>query len=294
MKILHLLQNSLPLISGSTIRSKYIFKYQKKFSKIFVLTSFQFKRKNYLDIIDNVPYYRIDRRIAFLLRKYLIFINRLSEILYKFFNIDIENKFLYLLISIFMKYYIKKLVKFYKIDIIHQHTHYRVGRYALKVAKKQKIPFIYEVRGFLEENFIADIKYRKNFDLKLINYDYNKTKTNETNLMKKSDLIITLSDSMKKELIKRNIKEEKIKIIPNCADTDLLKPVRTNLRLKNDLKLNGKFVIGYIGQLRWYEGIDILIRSISFILKEIQNIRIILIGRIDKNYLKYLKNYQGN
>ncbi len=39
MLILHLLQNSLPKISGSTIRTKYIFKYQKKFVRIIALTS---------------------------------------------------------------------------------------------------------------------------------------------------------------------------------------------------------------------------------------------------------------
>ena len=289
MKVLHLLQNSLPLISGSTIRSKYIFKYQKKFSKIFVLTSFLFKSKKNLEIIGNIPYYRINNRIAFLLRKNFYFVKHLNNIFYKFFNIDLENKYQYFLISIFIKYYIRKLVKFYKIDIIHQHTHYEVGRYALKVAKKQKIPFIYEVRGFLEENLIANTKYRKNFDLKLVKHIYNKIKTNETNLMKKSDLIITLSDSMKKELRKRNIKEKKIKIIPNCTDTDLLQPVETNLKLKNDLKLNGKFVIGYIGRLSWYEGIDILIKAIPFVLKKIQNIKVVLIGNINKDYLKYLK-----
>jgi len=289
MKILHLLQNSLPLISGSTIRSKYIFKYQKKFAKIIALTSFFFKKsgKN-PEIIDGIPYYRIDKRISFFLRNYYIFLNRINSICYKFFNIDLENKFQYYIISLFSKYYIKKLVKFYKIDIIHQHTHHQIGKYALEVARKYDIPFIYEVRGFVEENLKSNLKYRKNIDSKIVKYNYSKIKVKETELMKKSDLIITLSDPMKEELIKRNINKSKIKIIPNCTDTDLLKPIESNLKLKKDLDLNGKLIIGFIGRLIWYEGIEILIKAIPILIEEIQNLKILLIGNADKYYLNYL------
>ena len=290
MRVLHLLNRSLPYISGSTIRTKYIFKFQKKFSKIIALTSFLFeKSKKNLEIIENIPYYRINKSIAFLMRKYYNLINRLNHAFYKFFNIDIENNIQYFPISILIKYYIKKLIYFYNIDIIHQHTHYDVGQCSVKLAKKYKIPFIYEVRGFIEESILANSKIQKSYDPRLLSYRYSKIKGKETEIMRNSDLVITLSEPMKQELIKRNIDKNKIKIISNGVDTGLLKPVKVNVKLKEKLNLNEKFIIGFIGDMRWLEGLDILIKALPFILKETQNIGIVLIGNVEKEYLKYLK-----
>ncbi|GAG81842.1 unnamed protein product, partial [marine sediment metagenome] len=64
---------------------------------------------------------------------------------------------------------------------------------------------------------------------------------------------------------------------------------RNQFKVEKRFKINGKFIIGYIGRLSWYEGIDILIKSIPCVLKKIQNIILVLIGNINKDYLKYLK-----
>ena len=63
MRVLHILHESLPLISGFTIRSKYIMKHQKDFAKVFVFTTFNFKRNKNLEIIDNTPYLRMNKGI---------------------------------------------------------------------------------------------------------------------------------------------------------------------------------------------------------------------------------------
>ena len=139
MRILHILHESLPLISGFTIRSKYIFKFQKEFAKVFVFTTFNFGSDKHLDIINNIPYFRMNKGVSIFLRKYNKFIIRLSNVVYKFYNINLEKRLgalLYFPVSMFTQYYIKKIVKFYKIDIIHQHSQYQIGKYSFKVAEK--------------------------------------------------------------------------------------------------------------------------------------------------------------
>ncbi len=120
MNILHLVQNSLPYISGSTIRSNYIFKYQKRFANIVVLTSFLFKNdhKNNFEIINGIPYYRIRKFTSKILRFYYNITNSVIDYLFYFFKINVNRKILFLLISPFVSPYIKKLIKIYKIDII--------------------------------------------------------------------------------------------------------------------------------------------------------------------------------
>lgn len=288
MRILHLLQNSLPKISGSTIRTKYIFKYQKKFARIIALTSHLFEESDKdLEIIEGIPYYRINKRIRHLIRfvnKYMTLINR---IIYKLTSFYLDDKLQDFFVKLFMKYYISKLVNFYNIDIIHGHSHHKAAKYGLSVARKKKIPFIYEVRGFIEENFLAKIKHHS-LDHNLIKQLYNNSKRKETDLMKSADRIITLSAPMKKEIVLRGIPKKKINIIPNGTDTELLHPIKTDEKLLKKFNLREKKIIGFIGRLTWYEGINVLLKSVPTILKENKNIKILLIGKIEKSYLKYL------
>ncbi len=160
MRVLHLLQNSLPKISGSTIRTKYIFKYQKKFARVIALTSHLFEESDKdLEIIEGIPYYRINKRIRHFIRclnKYMTIINRIIN---KITSTHLDDRLQDFFTNLFMKYYINKLVNFYNIDIIHGHSHHQAAKYGLSVARKKKIPFIYEVRGFIEENIISKIKH---------------------------------------------------------------------------------------------------------------------------------------
>ena len=291
MKVLHILHESLPLISGFTIRSKFIFRHQKDFAKVFVFTTFNFKRNKNLEIIDNIPYFRMNKGISFFLRKYNKFIIRLNNIVYRVFNINLENKLsalLYFPISMFTQYYIEKLVNFYKIDIIHQHTQYQIGKYSFKVAKKLNIPYVYEVRGFIEESMLAISKNRKLTNKKFLKFIYYRIKDRETEVLKLSDSIVTLSEPMKEELNKRGINEEIIHVIPNCIDPIIFKSISVENNLKEKLNLSSDLIIGYFGQLRWLEGIEILIKAIPKILEKKIDIKVLLIGNILQNYFNYL------
>lgn len=122
MRVLHILHASLPLISGFTIRSKYIFKHQKKFADVFVFTTFHYIRKKELENYDKVPYFRMNQRILYLIKKYNKLAIGASNLLHKLLKLDIEKKLgplLYLPVSFFTRYYLKKLTRFYNIDIIH-------------------------------------------------------------------------------------------------------------------------------------------------------------------------------
>ncbi len=287
MNILHLLQTSYPLVSGSTIRTNYIFKFARKFSTIIGLTSFLYDRDFFLEIIDGIPYYRIDHRINKLIRRYLKIKRIINRFLLKHFKVYRENQIFEFIITKYFQIIIQKLIKIYKIDIIHGHSHFRAAKYGLKVAKKKNIPFVYEVRGFTEKNLISDFKsgnYSK--DQKILSYL--DIKLNETRLMLNSDLVVTLSNSMKYEIINRGVQENKIIIVPNGTDPNQLKPVKKNQNLLLDLKLHNTIIIGYIGRISWYEGIEILIKALPILLKEISNVKILLVGKINDDYRKFL------
>ncbi len=151
------------------------------------------------------------------------------------------------------------------------------------------IPFVFEHRGFVEDNIMVHIRYLKKKQQQVLKKKAKDILSEELEIMKKSDLIITLSNIMKKELVKRISNSKKIKIIPNGADTLLIHPVPPNIFLKENLKLKDSKVLGFIGSINKYEGIEILILSIPYILREINNLNLLLIGRGDKNYVRKLK-----
>lgn len=292
MRVLHIIRDSLPSISGFTIRSKNIFRYQKKFAKIFVLTTFHFKSKRDLDIIDNIPYFRMNKRLSSFLRIYDKLVLRFINFFYKIFNINLEKRIQSLLffpISRFTKYNIKKIIKHYDIDLIHQHSNYRIGKYSLEVAKSMKIPYIYEVRGFIEESILATARSWRLPDTKLLNLVYNRVREQETKILKEADLIITLSDVMKNELVKRQLDQNKIGIIPNCIEVNQFKKVKMDQNLRKKLNIDEELILGYFGRIRWLEGIDTLIKSIPILQKNGIDIRVILIGNIEKKYSIFLK-----
>jgi len=290
VRVLHILHESLPHISGFTIRSKYIFKHQKKFADVFVFTTFHYKRKKELEIYDKVPYFRMNQRISYLIKIYNKLAIRASNLLYKLLKLEIEKKLgplLYFPVSFFTRYYLKKLIRLYNIDIIHQHSQYQVGHHSLKLARKLKIPFVYEVRGFIEDSMIATSQNRRISDKNLLKFVYYRIKKSETKILKKADIIITLSEPMKDELLKRNIKDGKIHVIPNCIDPNIIESDSS----ANDFQVNlSKYdlVLGYFGQIRWLEGIDILFRASAIIKKKNINVIILLIGNIKEPYQIYL------
>ena len=290
MRVLHILHESLPHISGFTIRSKYIFKHQKKFADIFVFTTFQYNRKKELEIYDKVPYFRMNQRISYLIKKYNKLAIRASNLIYKLLKLDIEKKFgrfLYFPVSFFTRYYLKRTIRAYNIDIIHQHSQYQVGNYSLKLARKLKIPYVYEVRGFIEESMLATSQNRRISDKSLLKFVYYRIKNSETKILKKADMVITLSEPMKDELLKRDINNTKIKVIPNCIDPNILESGNS----ANDFQVNLSeydIVLGYFGQIRWLEGIDVLFRATAIIKKSNIKIKILLIGNIKEPYHNYL------
>ena len=76
-------------------------------------------------------------------------------------------------------------------------------------------------------------------------------------LYRKSDFIVTLTESFKTNIIKRGIKPEKIFTVINGVDTQFFSRInKKNHQLETDLGLKDKFVIGYIGTMGMSHGLD--------------------------------------
>lgn len=78
-----------------------------------------------------------------------------------------------------------------------------------------------------------------------------------------ADKIIVVTNSFKKDIIKKGIPAEKIHVVKNGANAELFKPSEKSQALLDRYHLNGKKILGYIGTLGMAHKIDFLIDCIK-------------------------------
>ncbi|TKJ24115.1 MAG: hypothetical protein CEE43_00090 [Promethearchaeota archaeon Loki_b32] len=277
-RILHLLEVSLPILAGYTIRTHNILQEQQKYVYPLALIDPKIMRNKNPYIKNGVPYYKFPPFPGY---------NLISDSkILKAVKISKGYNLINTLLFTDQKNYLSKFVEIQKIDLIHAHTPARFAKYGYKIAKSKNIPFIYEVRYFPEDSAVASEKYKKD------SFKYKRKHKKETKLMKKADAVITLGKAMKNDIKNRGIAEEKIYIVPNGVDTKKFVPLEPNQCLKIKLSLQNKKVIGYIGSIRRIEGIEILLKSFSLLKKTVNDVKLLIVGPVRPyDYLESLKDY---
>ncbi len=98
--------------------------------------------------------------------------------------------------------------------------------------------------------------------------------------LKNSDRFLAISSNIKKELLRYEIKEINISLIPNAVDTELFKPVNSEEKiiLRKELGIEDKFVITYAGRLDKNKGVETAIFALEKILKEKENPLLLILG----------------
>ena len=274
LNILHLLFSSLPKVSGYAIRSHNILRSQKSYVNPYGIIDPRSFHNNKIDIIDGIKYYRYPYNPGIRL-----FVEpKISK------KLRIEKAYDYYYRTLFkcpLKF-LRKVVDHLDTDIIHGHSTEKFAKFGEIIAKEKKIPFIYEVRGFLEDTHVGlgTIKFGSR--------EYQKRKLKETLLMKKADMIITLGEAMRNDIAKRGIYRKKITVVPNGVNTEILKPKLPNITLKKELGIVKKRVIGYIGSVRRIEGIEYLLRAISILRKRKEDVFLLIVGSYDPIYFSDL------
>ena len=72
--------------------------------------------------------------------------------------------------------------------------------------------------------------------------------------------IVVVTDSFKRRLVERGVDEDKIFVVKNGVDKDLFRPMAQDATLKEQLNLQGKHVIGYIGTHGLAHKLDFILR----------------------------------
>ena len=96
--------------------------------------------------------------------------------------------------------------------------------------------------------------------------------------LRAADAIIVISDVLKNYYIERGIPAEKMHVIANAADPQKFRPMPKDRELAEKYRLAGKTVVGWIGSLVGWSGIESLTATARYILQARPNTCFMLVG----------------
>jgi|APMI01.1.fsa_nt_gi PEP-CTERM/exosortase A-associated glycosyltransferase len=247
LRVLHVLDHSLPLHSGYTFRTASILREQRKlgWETFHVTTPKQGVGMALKEEADGWTFYRTPSTDQDgLVAQMRLTASRLDE-----------------------------LVREIKPDIIHPHSPVLNALPALWVGRKHKIPVVYEMRASWEDAAVdhgttseGSLRYRISRGL-------------ESFALRRADQVTTICEGLRKDIQSRGVPDERVTVIPNAVDvTTFTFGAEPDPALRSALGLDGTTVLGFAGSFYGYEGLDLLIDAAHRLVPAHPDLRVLLVG----------------
>lgn len=252
MRILHILDHSLPLHSGYSFRTLAILRQQRALGwHTMQLTSAkQGQSDGAQQLVDGWHFYRTAPDARWWARLPVL---RQAAVI------------------IGLAVRLRQLAQRLRPDILHAHSPVLNAIAALNAGRALGIPVVYEVRAFWEDA-AADHGSSPPGGLR-----YRLTRALETYALRRADAVTTICDGLRRELCARGVPAHKITVIPNAVDADAF-DAPDPPALARALGLEGHPVIGFIGSFYAYEGLALLLRAMPRMLAAQPALRLLLAG----------------
>jgi PEP-CTERM/exosortase A-associated glycosyltransferase len=255
MKILHILDHSIPLQSGYTFRTRNILRHQRELGWQTVhVTGLKHKAdwSGLYEEVDGLHFYRTPDTAGILS------------------DLRVWNQ--WLVVKTLAKR-IEEVIERERPDVLHAHSPALNGLAALRANKKFGLPVVYECRAFWEDAAV-DHGTSKEHGLR-----YRLTRALETRVFKRADAVTTICEGLRRDIVDRGLLESKVTVIPNAVDIDHFQVnERVNETLAGQLGLSNTTVLGFIGSFYAYEGIPLLLDALPKMIAGNSKIRLLLVG----------------
>jgi PEP-CTERM/exosortase A-associated glycosyltransferase len=165
------------------------------------------------------------------------------------------------------------LVENWRPDILHAHSPVLNALAAIRVANRQRLPLVYEIRAFWED---AAVGNGTGTDRSL---RYHATRAIETYAARRADAVAVICEGLRGDLVARGIHGDKILVSPNGVDLGLFgTPPPPDTALAREFGLEGQEVVGFIGSFYDYEGLEDLIAAMPALVALRPQAALLLVG----------------
>jgi glycosyltransferase involved in cell wall biosynthesis len=162
-----------------------------------------------------------------------------------------------------------RLVTEVRPSVLHAASNYSNALIALALRDATHLPVVYEVRGFWEDTWLsrhsAGAATATASDLRHSDR-YVRSRALETHCMQAADLVVTLGEAMRDEIVERGIDLASVLIVPNGVSSEFLRPLPDAAALKKNLGIkDGEHVVGLVSSLVAHEGIGTLLAAVKIL-----------------------------
>ena len=157
-------------------------------------------------------------------------------------------------------------------DVLHAHSPVLNALPALRVARRRRIPVVYEVRAFWEDAAVDHGTYQKG------SWKYRSVRAAETWVCRNVDQVAVLCQGVRDDLAARGVPFDKMTVISNGINLEHFHPCEPDREYLEAWRVAGKKVIGFIGSFYRYEGLDLLVEAFSLLRRKRQDIVLVLVG----------------
>lgn len=181
-----------------------------------------------------------------------------------------------------------QIVRVFRPHVLHATTDYRNALVAQAVSAATGIPWVFEVRGLMEQTWIASHRSQASRDTASRSEKVRLLAGREGALAQDAAAVVTLSRSMAAQLESRGVDPSRITLVPNGVDEELLFEQLSTSAARQALGLEEPptaFFIGAVSALVDYEGFDVLLRSAARIIGDVtlptrlrEGLQVVLVG----------------
>ena len=158
-------------------------------------------------------------------------------------------------------------------QILHAHSPVLNALAAIRAGRRHAIPIIYEVRALWEDAAASHGTHGQ------ASLRYLVTRVIETRALHRADAVTTICEGLRADAIARGVPADKVTVIPNAVDRNKFAgPGIPDGILASRLGLSGKIVLGFFGSFYAYEGLDLLLRAVPIMGRRRGDIAILLAG----------------
>jgi PEP-CTERM/exosortase A-associated glycosyltransferase len=157
-------------------------------------------------------------------------------------------------------------------DLLHAHSPVLNALAALWVGRKLGIPVVYEIRAFWEDAAVDHGTYSEG------SWKYKAVRSLETWTCRQAAQVVVLCAGLKDDLIQRGIPPEKLTVVFNGIDPEEFYVRSGDMELAAALGISGRKVLGFIGSFYRYEGLDLLLKGFERLSATRNDVVLLLIG----------------
>ena len=165
---------------------------------------------------------------------------------------------------------IREIVARERPDVIHAHS----PCLNALAAFGHGVPVVYEMRSSWEDAAVSNGTTTEG------SLRYRASRALETHALRRADAVVTICEGLRADVISRGIAPDRVTVVPNAVDAaDFVQPSEADGRAaKARLGLEGVCVLGFIGTFFAWEGLPLLLDAMPRILERRPDIRLLLVG----------------